>query len=194
MADNETIIFKILGVKDNEIVILESINDFTGCGEKSGQLHAITMRPITKEQIEYSWSEDGMEDWWKEAVQSGRTCSGLSDFIEEMKSEYDESLPFLDDNSFRARTEDALSKLPISQTTKIINLLEESCEINGDTYANIECSSMIHIDDDIEKEGKEFYNSFKYKTPYFKTVFPILQDFSNGKINYTECVEKLAQL
>ena len=111
MAENETKIFQILGVKDDEIVILSEINDFRGCGEASGQIHAITMRTISEEQIESSWDEMELYDFWKDAVSSGNTYSGLSDWIEEVKLEQDENLPFCDDDSFRYETENALEHL-----------------------------------------------------------------------------------
>lgn len=191
MAENETKIFKILGVKDDEIVILSEINDCKYCGEKSGQIHAITMRTISEEQIENSWDERELYDYWKDAVSSGNTYSGLSDWVEEVKQEQDENLPFCDDSSFRYETENALNELPKYQKNKIMTMLNDFCEQNGETYANIECSSCIHIDDDILKDEKGFYKSFQYKTPYFKSIYHILVDFSNGAIDYKTCIEKL---
>ena len=191
MADNETKIFKVLGVKDNEIVILSEINDCTCYGEASGQIHAITMRTLSKEQIEYSWDEMELCDYWKDAVNDGNTYSGLSDWIEKVKQEQDENLPFCDDSSFRDETENALDELPKYQKKKIMDLLNEFCENNGETYANIECSSCIHIDDDIKKDEKGFLKDFQYKTSYFKKIYPILVDFSKGNIDYKTCIEKL---
>lgn len=191
MANNETEFFKILGVKDDEIVMLSEINDFTGCGEKSGQIHAVTMRVVTQETIDYSWSEENLEDYWKEAVNAGRTYEGLSDWVESLKSEYDIELPFFDDSSFRYETENALNELPKYSKKTIMGILEKSCEEIGETYANIECSSMIHIDGDIKKDEKGFLKDFQYKTPYFKKIYPVLVDFSKGNIDYKTCIEKL---
>ena len=90
MADNETRIFKILGVKDDEIMILSKINDCTICGEKSGQIHAITMRTISEEQIERSWDEYELRDYWVQAVESNNTDESLSDWVESVKYKQNE--------------------------------------------------------------------------------------------------------
>lgn len=193
MADNETKIFKILGVKDDEIVILSEINDCKICGESSGQIHAITMRTITEEQIERSWDEYELRDYWVDAVNANRTDESLSDWIESVKYEQDENLPFCDDSSFRYETENALEELPKYSKKTIMGILEKSCEEIGETYANIECSSMTHLDGNIKKDEKGFYKNFQYKTPYFKKIYPVLVDFSKGNIDYQTCIKKLKE-
>jgi len=188
---NRKVYWKILGVKDNEIVLLEEINDCKFCGEKSGQIHVQTMRPLTQEQIDYSWSEDNMEEHWKMAVESGNTHEGLSDWIEAMKCEYDAELPFFDDDSYRYETERALEELSARQRNKIHSILRKACEEVGDTYVNIECSSFQHIDNKLNKDDKDSFHikNFQYTTPFFKKIFPTLEKFSRGDIDFDTCKE-----
>jgi hypothetical protein len=183
--------YKILGVKDNEIVLLEEINDCKCCGEKSGQVHVITMRPLTQEQIDYSWSEDNMEEYWKMAVESGHTREGLDDFIETMKCEYNEELPYFDDDSHRYDTEQALEELKPSDREQIHEILRQSCEEVGDTYVNIEWSSAQHIDNKLNKDDEDNFHidSFQFVTPLFKKVFPVFEKFSKGEIDYDTCID-----
>lgn len=191
MADNEKKYFKILGVRDDEIVLLSKVNDCTCNGEKSGQLHAITMRPLTREQIEYSWSEENLIDYWKDAVACDRTEDGLYDYIETLKSYEDTDLPFMDDYSFRYETNSALDKLSQRERDKIIKILSESCEEVGDTMVNIECSSMIHIDNEILGNADGFMDSFQYVTDEFLKIYPTLIAFSKGDISYNTCIKEL---
>ena len=192
---NRTIYYKVLGVKDDEIVLLEEINDFTCCSEKSGQVHVITMRPITQEQIDYSWSEDNMEEYWKMAVESGHTYKGLYDWIDSMKCEYDQDLPYFDDNSYRDDTEQALDELEPSEKEQVLNLIKQACEEMGSTYVTVECSTAQHMDAKLDKSKAHNFHidSFQYATSFFKNIFPIIERFSKGEIDYNTCVDMIKE-
>ena len=57
--------FEILGIANDELICLESITNVRCCGEKSGQIHIITMRPLSEETIENQKSEENLKDIWE---------------------------------------------------------------------------------------------------------------------------------
>ena len=191
MTEKRTTLWKVLGVKNDEVVLLEEINNCTCCGELSGQIHVITMRPVSVEQVEQSWDEDNIQDYWIDAVQCRNTTSSLSEWVEQVKYESDEDVCFLDDDSYRDETEQAIDELPKKEKEKVMELMEDVCNDNCETYSYLEVSSCIHVDNRIKDDSETFYNSFEYRTSYFERVYPTLIKFSNGEIDFDECTKEL---
>ena len=64
----------------------------------------------------------------------------------------------------------------------------------GNEMVNIENSGFYHLDSQIGKGSKELYNSFQYKTDEFIKIYPIFVKFTNGEIDYDECVKALNEV
>ena len=148
MAQNETHYDRILGVKNNELVVLEyTFED----GDNFKGTVGYTMSPITQSYIDERKSFDYAEKYmWQEAVANDSTELGFEDWWEEQVDEcdmYDQLFPY-DDNSFRYKTEELWENLSDEDRAK----LEEVFGVMGEDFVTFDCSScgrcVVDKDDD----------------------------------------------
>lgn len=171
--------FEILGIYKDELVCLDEINDFTGCGESKGQVHIQTMRPLTQAQIDDAKDVYNLKDYWQEAVAGGYTEDSLSDWVEQAIDEaegQDLYFPF-DDDSGRDETHRAIGRA--TDGAKIMKWFEEN--ING--FVDFEWSCFTHLDSMLS-ENENLFSEFEYITKKGKKIIPELVKFVEGKIDF----------
>ena len=115
MVREERKINQIVGIKNNEIWILEDCfkysDSFKGCT-------GYHMNIITQDFIDDMNDLDNLIDeydyLWRDAVAAKQTDLGLEEYIEQCKNEcqYYDQLYLGDDNSFRDDTEELIEQLP----------------------------------------------------------------------------------
>lgn len=101
---------KIVGIKDNEVYVLEYVFDDDGFKGAVGY----SMRTLTKQEVEdYRSDTEHLRDIWVEAVKSGHTSFGLDDFAEMANEEAEMYGRYYcgDDDSFRDKFHDLLDEL-----------------------------------------------------------------------------------
>lgn len=181
--------FEILGIQDDELVCLSEITNVTCCGEKSGQIHTITMRALTEETIENQKDPENLRDLWIEAVKGGYTDDGLEDWVEDACAEAegnDQYFPF-DDDSYRSDTNYALENLPEKEREKITEYFEKLCEDDYTTFKDFECSCCGHYD------SCQMGKPFSFKTKFGKKFIPLFDDFVKGEIDYDTLVNEIVK-
>lgn len=181
--------FEILGIANDELICLESITNVRCCGEKSGQIHIITMRPLSEETIENQKSEENLKEFWVEAVQADQTERSLSDWVEEVCYDAecsDQYFPF-DDTSYRSETNYALEQLSNPERKKIMDYFEKYCEDQYETFKDFEVSSSTHYDSEFIRDKVKF----TYRTKFGKKFTPLFDAFFEGEIDYDGLVNQI---
>ena len=123
----ENKIKKIVGIKDDEIYVLEYT--FGEDGEPKG-FHGATgysMRPLKQYEIDDGNDPYNNEDLWIEAVRTGETYLGLEDWVEQVLMENmtsDQLFPY-DDTSYRWEFNELIDELPEEQKKIIEDVFGE---------------------------------------------------------------------
>lgn len=118
---------EIIGIKDEEIYVLEYT--FGEDGEPKG-FHGATgysMRPLKQDEIDCGNDPYTNEDLWIEAVRNGDTYLGLEDWVEGVLMENmtsDQLFPF-DDTSYRDEFNELIDELPEEQKKIIEDVFGE---------------------------------------------------------------------
>ena len=139
MTRQETKINQIVGIKNNELYVLEHVfkhsDDFKGA---TGYHMSIITQDYIDEMNDVHFLCEEYSYLWREAVQAGHTELGLQEFMQDWidSCQYDDLLFPTDDNSFRYMTEKLIKELPEDQKKQI----EEVFGVMGEDFAAWDCS------------------------------------------------------
>lgn len=166
MAQNETHYNKILGIKNDTLVVLEYT--FEDSDNFKGAVGYI-MNTLTQAEIDERKSFDYADKYmWKEAVQNDYTELGFEDWWQDLVDECemsDELFPY-DDNSFRYQTERLWEELSDEDRQK----LEEVLGVMGEDFVTFDCAGggrcitsedddwQVVLDEDLLNKCKELEN------------------------------------
>lgn len=120
---------KIVGIKDNEVYVLEDVFNDNGFKGATGY----SMRPLTKEYVEQCKEPENLRELWKQAVQAEQTDLGLDEWAEEVNEEAENEGRYhaTDDDSFRDDFFNLLDELPEEQRKQVDELTDLSWEVSG---------------------------------------------------------------
>lgn len=123
------VINEIVGIKDDEVYVLQTVFDNNGFKGATGY----SMRPLTRDDIEYYRSAEYLRDFWKQAVQNDQTEEGLDEWVEDTNDEVDmeERLFATDDDSFRDEFLELVDALPEKQKKQVMALTDCTFQVGG---------------------------------------------------------------
>lgn len=123
------IINEIVGIKDGEVFVLESVFDDNGFKGATGY----SMRPLTNEDVEQYKDPENLRELWKQAVSNDITDLGLEEWTEEVndEAELEGRLFATDDDSFREEFENLVEQLPKSKKDKVKSMTDLTWEVSG---------------------------------------------------------------
>lgn len=142
---------KIVGIKDDEIYVVEYT--FGEDGEPKG-FHGATgysMRPLKQDEIDNGNDPYNNEDLWIEAVRTGDTYLGLEDWVEQVLMENmspDQLFPY-DDTSFRWKFNELIDELPEEQKQIIEDVFGEK-GIDFVEWTSVSCGRCLNKDDKLD--------------------------------------------
>lgn len=175
MEDKRIDLNIILGVADNEIVVVEELG--------LGSVCLYTMEYVSPDEIERR-NEDGnvldyYEELWREAVRAGSTYKGLEDWADEVRNYEYGPYPGFDD-SFQSDFESAMEGLTFEQTEKLYECVGADIDDKDDEFV-CECRSCGQVDIMQDYELKLVSDEVLNK----------LQAFRDGKCTRDELLEVL---
>lgn len=120
---------KVVGIKDGEVYVLESVFNDNGFKGATGY----SMRPLTKEYAEERKEPENLRELWEEAVQAGMTELGLYAWAELVNKEADNEGKLFptDDDSYRDEFEDLIEELPEDQKKQVKSMTDLTWEVSG---------------------------------------------------------------
>lgn len=175
MEDKRIDLNIILGVADNEIVVVEELG--------LGSVCLYTMEYVSPSEIERRNADDYVldyyEDLWKEAVRTGETYKGLEDWADEVRNYEYGPYPGFDD-SFQSDFESAMEGLTVEQTEQLYECVGADIDDKDDEFV-CECRSCGQVDIMQDYELKLVSNEVLNK----------LQAFRDGKCTRDELLDVL---
>lgn len=158
---------KIVGIKDGEVYVLESVFNDNGFKGATGY----SMRPLTKEYVEQSKDPENLRELWKQAVKYEHTDLGLVEWAEEVNEEAESEgrLFATDDDSFREEFLELVETLPKSKRDIINAMTDLTWEVSG-------C-------------GRHFEEDMKFDVVFDKKLISLINKYESKQVEEDKVYE-----